>query len=121
ISPNNAGLRFKLGWCYNDMSQYGQAVEHLRVATQLKPEDYEAHTELGFALYKLNRLPVALEELRTAIRIKNDYALPHYYAGLVFIQQNNKVGAQEQYVILTRLDQSLAKKLAEAAPPNMRR
>ena len=86
----------------------------------MKPEDFEAHTELGFALYKLNRLPVALEELRTAIRLKNEYALPHYYAGLVFIQQNNKVAAQEQYRILTRLDQALAKKLFDAAPPSMR-
>ena len=61
-----------------------------------------------------------MEELRTAIRLKGDYATAHYYMGLVHIAQRNKQGAQAEYVILQRLDQKLAQKLFDAAPPNMR-
>jgi tetratricopeptide (TPR) repeat protein len=120
ISPNNARVRYNLGWCYNDANRYAEAGEQLREAVRLKPEYFEAHTELGFSYYKLHRLPAALEELRTAVRLKPEYAMSHYYAGLVFIEQGNKVGAQEQFRILQRLDQALAKKLYDAAPPNMR-
>ena len=63
---------------------------------------------------------MAAESLRTAIRLKGDYALAHYYLGLVHIAQKNKQGAQAEFVILQRLDQPLAKKLFDAAPPSMR-
>ena len=86
----------------------------------LKPEYVDAHTELGFAYLKLHRLPAAVETLRTAIRLKGDYATAHYYLGLVYIEQRNKAGAQAEYSILQRLDRGLAQKLFDAAPPNMR-
>jgi hypothetical protein len=46
--------------------------------------------------------------------------MAHYYLGLVFIEQRNKVGAQEQYRILQRLDPKKAQQLFDAAPPNMK-
>ena len=93
---------------------------HLAEATRLKPEAYDAHTELGYAYYKLGRYPMAVEELRTAVRLKGDYVLAHYYLGLVFIQLGNKTGTQTQYAILRRLDPAKAQQLYDAAPPNMR-
>ncbi len=89
-------------------------------ATRLKPEAFDAHTQLGYAYFKLSRVPMAVEELRTAIRLKGDYPLAHYYLGLVFIQQGNKAGAQTQYGILQRLDPEMAQRLYNAAPPGMR-
>ena len=120
ISPNNARVRYNLGWTYNDLSRFAEAAEHLRQAVVLKPEYVEAHTELGFSLLKLGRLPAAMETLRNAIRLKNDYATAHYYLGLVYIQQKNKVGAQAEYRILQQLDPAKAQQLFNAAPPNMR-
>ena len=120
ISPNNARVRYNLGYSYNDLQRYAEAANHLRVAIQLKPEAYDAHSELGFAYLKTGRLPAAVESLRTAIRLKGDYAQAHYYMGLVHIAQKNKVGAQSEYAILQRLDPKLAQKLFDAAPPNMR-
>jgi len=120
ISPNNARVRYNLGWCFNDLQRFAEGSEQLREAVRLKPEDVEAHTELGFAYLKLHRLPAALEELRTAIRLKPEYATAHLYAGLVFIEQRNKQGAQEQYLILKRLDPAKAQQLYDAAPPNIR-
>ncbi len=49
-----------------------------------------------------------------------DYATAHYYLGLVFIEQRNKVGAQEEYRVLQRLDPAKAQQLFNAAPQNMR-
>ncbi len=86
----------------------------------MKPEAYDAHSELGFAYLKLGRLPAAADTLRTAIRLKSDYATAHYYMGLVHVAQKNKQGAQAEYAILQRLDKALAQKLFDAAPPNMR-
>jgi tetratricopeptide (TPR) repeat protein len=120
VSPNNARVRYNLGWCYNDLSRFAESSEQLREAVRLKPEYVEAHSELGFAYLKLHRLPAALEELRTAIRLNGDYATAHYYLGLLHIEQRNKAGAQAEFVILQRLDQALAQKLFDAAPPNMR-
>lgn len=120
ISPNNARVRYSLGWIYNDLERYAEAANHLSQAVQLKPEYVEAHTELGFAYLKLNRFPAAADTLRNAIRFKPEHALAHYYLGLVFIQQKNKLGAQEEYRILQRLDPKKAQQLFDAAPPNMR-
>jgi Tfp pilus assembly protein PilF len=75
---------------------------------------------LGFALFKLHRLPAATEELRTAIRLKNDYATAHLYLGFVYIEQKNKPGAQSEYTILRRLDPAKAQQLYDAAPASMR-
>ncbi len=120
ISPNNARVRYNLGWCYNDLSRFAESSEQLREAVRLKPEYVEAHSELGFAYLKLHRLPAALEELRTAIRLKNDYSTAHLYLGFVYIEQKNKAGAQAEYQILKRLDPAQAQQLFDAAPPNMR-
>lgn len=120
ISPNNARVRYNLGYCYNDLSRFMESSEQLREAVRLKPEYVEAHSELGFAYLKLHRLPAALEVLRTAIRLNGDYANAHYYLGLCYIEQRNKAGAQAEFVILQRLDRDLAQKLFNAAPPNMR-
>jgi tetratricopeptide (TPR) repeat protein len=68
----------------------------------------------------LGRLPAAVEALRSAIRLNANFANAHYYLGLVHIAQKNKSGAQAEYAILKRLDQQLAQKLYDAAPPNMR-
>ena len=120
ISPNNARVRYNLGWCYNDLSRFAESSEQLREAVRLKPEYVEAHSELGIAYLKLHRLPAALEELRTAIRLKNDYSTAHLYLGFVYLEQKNKAGAQAEYLILKRLDPVQAQQLIDAAPPNMR-
>src|SRR5882762_155343 len=52
ISPNNARVRYNLGWCYNDLSRFAESSEQLREAVRLKPEYVEAHSELGFAYLK---------------------------------------------------------------------
>src|SRR5260370_14111820 len=120
ISPNNARVRYNLGWTYNDLSRYAEASEQLKQAVVLKPEYVEAHTELGFAYLKLARLPAAVETLRTAIRLNPDYATAHYYLGLVFIEQRNKVGAQGADRVLHRLDPATAQQLFHPPPQNMR-
>ena len=96
------------------------AIPVLSEAVRLKPEYVEAHTELGFSLYKLHRLPAAIESLRTAIQLKRDHATAHLYLGFVFIEQKNKQGAQSQYAILKQLDPAKAQQLYDAAPPSMR-
>ena len=115
ISPNNARIRYNLGWCYNDLQRYAEAAAQLGEATRLKPEDWQAHNELGFAYLKLARLPAAVLELRTAIQLNPESALAHYYLGLAFVEQRNRNGALEQYRILQRLDPEKAKQLYDRA------
>ena len=83
-------------------------------------DKYQILTLNPIAPHGLHRLPAALEELRTAIRLKNDYSTAHLYLGFVYIEQKNKAGAQAEYQILKRLDPAQAQQLFDAAPPNMR-
>jgi len=115
ISPNNARVRYNLGWCYNELQRYAEAAAQLSEAARLKPEDWQAHNELGFAYLKLARLPAAVLELRTAIQLNPESALAHYYLGLAFVEQRNRNGALEQYRILQRLDPEKAKQLYDRA------
>ena len=55
-------------------------VEALREVVRLKPDDFEAHNNLGLALKAQGRLDRAIAEHREAIQIKPDHALSH--AGL---------------------------------------
>ena len=120
ISPNDARVRYNLGWVYNDQSRFADAAAQLSEAARLKPEYVEAHTELGFALLKLHRLPAATDALRTAIRLKNDHSTAHLYLGFVFIEQKDQQGVRTQYGILRQMDAAKAQQLLDATPADLR-
>ena len=45
--PNNVTALYNLGWCYNDLERYADAVAELRKAVNLQPNYPEAYNEIG--------------------------------------------------------------------------
>jgi len=103
--------QYNLGWCYNDLEQYAEAVEELRKAVQLRTNYPEAHNEMGYALHQLGSFAEAIQEYQIAIGQKTDYASAHYNLGMSYVAMGNRDAALAQYRILQRIDDTRAKRL----------
>jgi serine/threonine-protein kinase len=64
-----------------------KAVATLRETVRLKPDDAEAHTNLGLALHSQEKLEEAVAEHREAIRLQPDDAAVHYNLGIALRDQ----------------------------------
>ncbi|MGO9608987.1 MAG: tetratricopeptide repeat protein, partial [Verrucomicrobiia bacterium] len=50
-----------------------EAMEHWEEALKLKPDDVEAHVNLGNALQGQGRLPEAIEHYQQALKLRPDF------------------------------------------------
>ena|SRR6185295_13628967 len=89
--------------------QYEQAVEPLRRAVSLEPNYFRAYNDLGVVYIKLNRLDLAADALRHAIKINDKMYLPQLNLGKVLNQQGKH---KESAEVLTRLQSNNAADLA---------
>ena len=62
-----------------------------------------AHTELAAGYYQLGNMGVALEELKTAIRVDSDYAQAYDVQGLVFMALRENAKAESSFDRALRL------------------
>jgi hypothetical protein len=69
--PQDLALRYALGVCLNDLSDWKAAEEHLIVVSQAEPEHYLAAYQLGIALQGQRRLSEAATEYRQALAQHN--------------------------------------------------
>lgn len=69
-----------------------------------------AHNELGSVYFKRGDVERAVEELRTAIRLKPDYFLPHYNLGFVYqsLGRTDEAIDEFKYVIMIQPDIPMA-------------
>jgi tetratricopeptide (TPR) repeat protein len=116
LSSNSADPRvlFNLGWSYNDLKRYGEAITVLRQAVSLKPENAEAHNELGWSYQQQQQFNDAIAAYREAVRLKPDYALAHYNLGLVLMGAGRRREAMAEQQTLQALDRTRADKLLAA-------
>lgn len=70
----SASLHNNLGAVYGEQGQYTAAIEQLRLAVELSPDDPEYHTNLATAYAASARLEEARAEIRAALAIAPDYA-----------------------------------------------
>ena len=92
----------------------GAEAEHaLRKAIAQNPRYVEAHNNLAYALRMQGRHNFAssLEHYNRAIELKSDLAQAYMYRGVLFMQQGDKVRAQQDLERLRRLDARLAAEL----------
>ncbi|MEK6302619.1 MAG: tetratricopeptide repeat protein [Acidobacteriota bacterium] len=89
--------------------QYEQAVEPLKRALALEPNYFRAYNDLGVVYMKLNRLDLAADALRHAIKINDRMYLPRLNLGKVLNQQGKY---RESAEVLTRLQSNNAADLA---------
>lgn len=89
--------------------QYEQALDPLKRAIALEPNYFRAYNDLGVVYMKLNRLDLAADALRHAIKINDKMYLPQLNLGKVLNQQGKH---KESADVLTRLRNSNSADLA---------
>lgn len=114
IQPDNASALYRLGYSYNDMGQYAQAIDVLDRSRRLKPEWVFTMNELGYSYKQLKRYDDAIAVLRQAVSTNRDNQLAHYYLGQVYVLTGNRSEANGQYRELQRLNSDYAEKLMDA-------
>jgi hypothetical protein len=82
--PDDASAYFHLGFAYNELGRYREAVEACREALRLKPDDAFAYFLLGFAYDKLGRYREAVEAYWEGLRLKPDDAGAWYNLGAAY-------------------------------------
>jgi tetratricopeptide (TPR) repeat protein len=72
--PGNEVAWFGLGFAYQHLGRYPEAIPAYREALRLKPDDADAWYNLGLAYSKLGLHKEAIAAYREAVRLKPDYA-----------------------------------------------
>ena len=93
VAPYKQGLQkdsssymaaYNLGWSYNDLANYNEAVRWLTESVRLKPDYALAYGELGYAYYKLNNGTSAASNYKRAIQLDPQNATANFGLGDVY-------------------------------------
>jgi tetratricopeptide (TPR) repeat protein len=112
VDPNNANANYYIGWCYNELNKYSDAIPYLKKAIQADARFVSAFTELGYAEYALKNYDAALATLQKATAIKKT-ELNVYYSGLCYVRKQDKVAAEKMLNDLATMDSEYAGQLKE--------
>jgi len=73
------------GYLNDDYTQaYDKAKQIFKRITDLSPDNYRAHYNLGIAYFNLDQMERAKDSFETALRIKPDYKYCLYNLGLIY-------------------------------------
>ena len=108
---NSKYCYYRLGWLYNDLEEYDEAVDVLLKALDYNADDANSHVELGYAYYMKKENNSAEYQLQKAIELDTASKMGHYYLGLLYIDLDRKNEAREMYNKLKDIDEDQAEKL----------
>ncbi|MGH6793569.1 MAG: tetratricopeptide repeat protein, partial [Methyloceanibacter sp.] len=74
-----------------------QAMEYIRKAVKLKPDDGYYVDSLGWAYFKLGNLPAAVENLERAVELRPDDPIINDHLGDAYWQVGRKLEAKYQW------------------------
>jgi tetratricopeptide (TPR) repeat protein len=96
-----------------------EAIGHLNEVVRIKPDDADAHNNLGFALLTTGQLDQAAAHFTEALKLKPAAYNAHYGLALVFQRQNRTDDAVREGLEALRLkpDYAEAKRLLDAIRP----
>ena len=99
LLPHDEEAHDQAGHLYASYVQNGavKAEQHLRQAVSLRPEYYEAYTNLGWALALQGKLHEAVSAYRTAIELKPTFTLAHNNLGLALERLGQEAEAQAAF------------------------
>lgn len=117
-----AGARASAIGLYNDgvalllARQFAQAQRKFEAALAIDERLAEAHNNLAYALRMQGRqnFAASLAHYNRAVELKPDLAQAYMYRGVLFMQQGDKLKAQQDLERLRRLDTRLAAELERA-------
>lgn len=105
------GTHYGLGWCYNELSKYDDAIKELEKAKTIDSKNVNLYSELGYAYYMKGLNYSAINIFKEGIALDNQTALCRYYLGLVYINQKDKTNAQKVADELKSINQDYSTKL----------
>ncbi len=91
--------------------QHEEAIASYKEAIRLKPDDAEAHYNLGSAYGNLGRYEEAVMAFKVAILLKPELVGAHYNLGLAYLKISTREGAVKEYNILKDLHGDTANEL----------
>jgi tetratricopeptide (TPR) repeat protein len=95
VKPDERKACFGMGYCLNSQSKYSEAIPYLRKAIQQEPTYTAAYVELGYGLYKTGAWQDGLVQLDKALQLNPKNENARFYACLIYVDQKNKVKAQQ--------------------------
>lgn len=96
--PRIAAIPFALGQCEFNQKNYLAAVDSFGRVLQIEPKLVEARAMYGSALGLSGRTAEAIEQLRQAIRLDQDFAASYRVLGM-FEVENGQTGPEAQSVL----------------------
>ncbi len=113
INPMERKANFGMGYCFNSLTKYYEAIDYLKKAIENEPAYTAAYVELGYSYYKLGKDADAITQFDKAIsqNAKNENA--RYYSCLLYIRVKNKTKAQK---VLNELKSLSSKYVTELQP-----
>ena len=98
VTENNYVAEHQLGNYLLDVpGQLSSAISHLDKALELNPRSAQAHSDLGIALAKSDRMPEAIQEFKTALQIDPTAAPPRRNLEVVQSLQTNAADTAEAH------------------------
>jgi len=95
--PKNFDALHLLGVVYSQQKRYSKAVELIRKAIKICPDNPLFHSNCGVALSELRQLDAAVASYDRAIAIQPDYAEAHYNRGNALQELQHRAAAVTSY------------------------
>ena len=87
--PLDADAQLWLGSALYALGRTAEALDHLRAAAQLRPDDDSVHYQLGAIYLRQNRLDEARREFETVLRLNPDDFQASGSLGFIYLRQGN--------------------------------
>ena len=98
LSPEESLVLNYLGYSWVDQGQnLKQAMDYIRKAVKLKPDDGYYVDSLGWAYYRLGNLPAAVENLERAVELKPDDPIINDHLGDAYWKVGRTLEAKYQW------------------------
>ena len=98
LSPEESLVLNYLGYSWVDQGRnLKQAMEYIRKAVKLKPDDGYYVDSLGWAYYRLGNLPAAVENLERAVELKPDDPIINDHLGDAYWKVGRMLEAKYQW------------------------
>jgi tetratricopeptide (TPR) repeat protein len=98
LAPKNADALANLGYIYAERNEHlKEALDLCTQAAALAPKNSSILDSLGWVQYKNGQVAAAIETLQKAISIDSKEGWAHYHLAVIYLAQNQKQKAIDEY------------------------
>jgi tetratricopeptide (TPR) repeat protein len=116
IEPNSAEVYLNLGHAYLKLTKNAEAIKAFKESIKLNPDQPESQYGLGVAAFRTNKYKDAADAFKKAATLSPSMAKAHYGLSLAYQELGETSKFLDEYRILERLDNTLAKRLTQTFP-----